>query len=227
MVRELHAQPVDYLNLLLSMVTAGCTILISLLALRFQAPPRIQITLECYRKDYQQRFTRRPWFRAQQCFYLIRKRFLRGKPLLIADCLDPGETAILRFKMENVGRIIAKPASTDTVFYVNLDQEFDLHVARFGSNLERCTYEQRFGKGMSRYFKVDGIHLFYDEKPEYVMVRVTAPKQPADYTIRIAAMSKQCDHATFSFRVRVGGSSKSQRPPGAATLSLRGDGHFG
>ena len=192
---------IDILHSVFSLLTAIFALIIAVIMLRFQAPPKIRITLECYRSDLQ-RCDRLP--RMQRFVNRLHRTVRRHEPQLTAERLDAGQAAILRFKMENMGRLYVKPACTDTEFYVNLDCCFGLHVARFGSNLERCTFEQRFGKGMSRYFKVDGVHLFYDEDPECIVVRVTAPQIPGDYAIWIAAKSKQCEHAIFPFRVRVG-----------------------
>jgi len=118
------------------------------------------------------------------------------------DYLVAGKPSTLRFKLKNIGWWYAKPASTNTKCYVNVDPAFDLKHAIYGSNLELCENEVRRGKRKSKYLIIRGIHL-YPGECEDIEVAVMAPAEPGAYDVWITATCEQCDHGTFQFPTKV------------------------
>ncbi len=119
------------------------------------------------------------------------------------DHLAAGEPSTLRFKLTNIGWWYAKPASTNTKCYVNVDPAFDLKHANYGNNLELIEKKVRRGKRNSKYFIIRGIHLYPVEQGEEIAVALTAPAEPGTYDVWISATSDQCDHGTFQFSTKV------------------------
>jgi hypothetical protein len=59
------------------------------------------------------------------------------------------------------------------------------------------------GKGMMKYFRIDGLQLFHEEPGEDVEVQVRLPVQPDTYLIQIAAYSDEGDCGVHRLPVTV------------------------
>ncbi len=117
-----------------------------------------------------------------------------------------GEEAVLRFYLANVGHwYSAKPAATNTMFWVNFDPAFEPNKIRYGSSLEKENRQVRRGKGNSKYLKASKIHLFYEkiELGEDIEILVKMPKKEGVYPIWIPAHSDQGDCGVNKFKVKI------------------------
>lgn len=113
------------------------------------------------------------------------------------------EEISVKFQLRNVGWWYAKPASTNTEFFLNFDPAFSLIRARYGSQLELAEETVRRGKNDSEYFWVKGIHLYYGEPSEEIVVDTITPKEPGRYDCWISAFSEQTAHGVFRFAINV------------------------
>ncbi|MEN6623000.1 MAG: hypothetical protein ABFD50_15820 [Smithella sp.] len=118
--------------------------------------------------------------------------------------LTKDELVEIRFELNNIGHIYAKPAASDIVMYINFDPKFSVIEARYGSALECITQEVRSGTNGSKYLKVKGIDLFYGEGGEDVVVKVEAPQEDGIYNVWIAARCSVSDLGLHEFYVQVG-----------------------
>jgi hypothetical protein len=157
---------------------------IAVLTLRFTATPKINITL-------------------------------RNSKSGRLEC-RPSEKLTLTFDLKNVGRCYARPPTKNVILYLNFPEPFELIEARYGSALERSQTQVRIGKryddlfsGNMKYFRVDGITLFYGEPGETVEVHVKTPDNSGIYPLRIAAHSDERGYQVCLFQVKVSGGSIS------------------
>jgi hypothetical protein len=158
--------------------------IIAFLTLRFTAIPKINISL----KD------------SKECTLLCR----------------PNETVKLTFNLKNVGRWYAHPPAKNVILYTNFPEPFELIEAHYGSALERSQRQVRIGKrydnlftGNMKYFRVDGITLFYEEPGEIVEVQIKTPNQLGIYPLRVAAHSDERAYQVCLFKIKVSGGELS------------------
>lgn len=126
----------------------------------------------------------------------------------LQDCdgrthLYAGEKARAIFHLQNVGRFYAHPAAINCAMYVNFDPNFNPELARYGSTLELNTSKIFRGKANSKYFKVSGICLFYQEPSEDIEVLFTAPEIPGLYKTWIAAQCESSDLGVHEIAIQV------------------------
>ena len=119
----------------------------------------------------------------------------------------PGERVELMFTLTNIGHWFAHPAALSNTLYLNFDTAFEPIEARYGSALEFSTNEVRRGKNNCKYLKVSGIHLFYGEPGELVVITTTMPAAPGTYEFWVASMSSGGDHGVQRFHLTVSTSS--------------------
>jgi hypothetical protein len=118
--------------------------------------------------------------------------------------LLPSNTSItLCFIVKNIGWWYAKPAVTNAKLFLNVDPEFRLKLALFGSNLELRENRVKRGIQKSKYIEINGIHLYNKEEAERVKMLLATPNKPGRYRAWISAISDQCDHDTFEFTILI------------------------
>lgn len=132
----------------------------------------------------------------------IRIRY-RGEEETGRQTFESGERVNLQLSLDNVGRFYAKPASTNTELYLNFESAFDLIEARYGSVLELVEASVRRGKNNSKYIMVKGIHLFYGEPGEDVLLDVKMPSDPGIHRFWVSVFSDQVDHGVHRFEIRI------------------------
>jgi hypothetical protein len=125
--------------------------------------------------------------------------------------LFTNEKSSIRFQVSNVGWWYARPASTNTEFFLNFGPEFSLKRARYGSQLELVQETIHPGKANGHYFWVTGIHLYHGEAPEEIAVDLTTPKQAGQYVCRISAFSEQTTYGVFPFVINVVSNPKKRQ----------------
>ena len=115
----------------------------------------------------------------------------------------PREKCSLRFRLRNVGWWYARPASTNTEFFLAFDPAFSLVRARYGSQLELFEETVRQGKDKSRYLWVKGIHLYYGEPSEEIVVDAVTPEEPRAYDCWISSLSEQTAYGVYRYSVTI------------------------
>lgn len=113
------------------------------------------------------------------------------------------EKVILKFEFKNIGHWYAKPAAIENNFFLNFHPFIEPRLARYGAALQRVEKHVFPGKGGSKYFWIKGIHLYYEEPPEYVLVKLRMPELPGSYDCWVTGVSREGDHNLFRFSLAV------------------------
>jgi hypothetical protein len=160
-------------SLILNFITSIILGLLAYLTLKFTAKPKLKLTLSGFEK--------------------IKKYYTT----------EINKDNTITIEIKNVGRFYAKPASTNTRLWINFDQNFDLRSAKFGATNEKTDDIVKRGKNNSKYFMADGIHLFYLESGETVIVNFISPNKPGIYDCWISYNSSEADYGIFQFKIKV------------------------
>ena len=123
------------------------------------------------------------------------------------------ESVVLSFHLRNVGHWYGRPPASGVVAYVNTEEDLEPKRLRFGSTLEKERTEVRRGKRNSKYLKVEGIVLFYEEPGEDIELAVTMPAKPGRSRVWISLHSTEGGYTVYKTKVKVRSRPKREQSP--------------
>lgn len=123
----------------------------------------------------------------------------------------PEAEVTLQLWLHNIGHWYAKPAATEMLAYVNVDEACEPLRVRLGLNFEDDDYHTTktalTGKGRangrSRYLLVRGINVINRENGEVIELTIRTPTEPGLYEGWLVLLAKEgdCGLHTFNFKV--------------------------